>query len=197
MVEQNEELKDKIENCIDFIYFTLLEAEYNLHVWLELFPIEERVQILNRYRGFFIPTIKAHKDMLYVNLCKILEYSKDSYNFNYLFNLVKRLYPTVIDIESERQKIFTNHAKTIENAKRYRDRQIAHVDRRLIPLKAKKPGDKLDPEIGITLGEIKSLIKTLETSIGEISTKTLRRHLSFRLDRAQDSSSVIGMLKAQ
>ena len=99
MAEQYEELKKDLEECIESIYDTILEAKYNFHIWLEIFPVEAIVHILNRYRGFFIPTMMAHRKMVFLNLYKVLDTRKDSYHFHCLFNLLDKLNDSIIDIE--------------------------------------------------------------------------------------------------
>lgn len=196
MVEQYEELKKELEECIESIYDTILEAKYNFHIWLEIFPIEAIVHILNRYRGFFIPTIMAHRKMLFVNLYKVLDYRKDSYHFKYLFNLLDELNDAMIDVEECRKQIFDNHATTIKHLKRFRHKLVSHIDKELVSSKKRGLKDQIDPEIRVTIGKAKALLETLEGVINDISVKILRRHLSFKLDRAKDPEQIIMILGA-
>lgn len=67
---------------------------------------------------------------------------------------------------------------------------MSHIDKDFVVLK-RGPATKIDPEIKVTIGEAKALLKTLENTINGISVKILRRHLSFRLDRAKDPEQII------
>jgi len=196
MAEQREKLKKELEECIKSIYDALLEAKYNFHIWLEIFPIEAIVHILNRYKGFFTPTIMAHKKMLFVNLYKVLDYRKDSYHFKYLFNLLDELNDAMIDVEECRKQIFDNHATTIKHLKRFRHKLVSHIDKELVPSKKRNLEDQMDPEIRVTIGEAKALLETLEDVINDISVKVLRRHLLFNLDRAKDPEQIIMIIGA-
>jgi len=191
MAEQDEELQKELEQCIDSIYSALIEARYNLYIWLELFPVEAKVQILNAYKGFFIPTIIAHKNSLYVNLYKVLDKRSDSYHFNCLFDLLGKGSSIESDIiDNYRERMYKEHAEVIKRIKRYRHKSIAHIDKEFIALK-RKPETKIDPEIKVTIGEAKALLKTLESIINDISVKILRKHRSYRLDRANDPARTI------
>lgn len=197
MVEQYEELKKDLEECIESIYDTILEAKYNFHIWLETFPVEAIVHILNRYRGFFIPTIISHKNLLYVNLYKVLDTRKDSYHFNCLFDLLEKGHLIKSNIiEEYREQIFEGHATTIKHVKKYRNKLVAHIDKGFVALMKRGLETKRDPEIKVTIGEAKALLETLEGVINDISVKVLRRHLSFKLDRAKDPEQIIMMLGA-
>lgn len=190
MAEQDERQGKALEECIESIYGTILEAKYNFHVWLELYPVEAIVHILNRYRGFFIPTIMAHRKMFFVNLYKVLDHRSDSYHFNCLFDLLERDRSNKIDVEGYRKQIFEEHAEAIKHLERFRHKLVSHIDKDFVVLK-RGPATKIDPEIKVTIGEAKVLLKTLENTINGISVKILRRHLSFRLDRAKDPEQII------
>ena len=190
MAEQDEKQGKALEECIESIYDTILEAKYNFHVWLELYPVEAIVHILNRYRGFFIPTIMAHRKMFFVNLYKVLDHRSDSYHFNCLFDLLEKDDLNKIDIEDYRKQIFEGHAETIKHLRKYRHKLVSHIDKEFVALK-RSPATKIDPEIDVTIGGAKALLKTLENTINGISVKILRRHLSFRLDRVREPEQII------
>jgi hypothetical protein len=189
------ELKKELQACIESIWYALLEAKSNLHIWLEIYPTEAIVRILNRYKGFFVPTMIAHRKMVFVNLYKMLDKRRDSYHFNCLFDLLEKLENPTVDIADCRKRI-DEHAETIKHLQKHRHKLVSHIDKDLVPSKKRELEDQIDPEVSVTIGMVKALIKTLEEVLYEISVKTLRNRLSFKLDRAKDPEQIIMIIGA-
>lgn len=196
MTEQEKELQEELKECIESIWHALIEAKRNLHIWLEIYPTEPIVRILNRYRGFFVPTISAHNQMIFVNLYKVLDKRQDSYHFNCLFDLLGKLDKPNVDVADCRKRIFEEHSETIKHLQKHRHKLIAHIDKELVPSRKRELKDKINPEAEVTIGMVKALLKTLEDVLYEISVKTLRNRLSFKLDRVKDPEQIIMIIGA-
>ena len=53
---------DEFKSLLNAVRLQLLDAQMHFDIWEELWPTQEKVDIINAYKGFFLPTRDAHLD---------------------------------------------------------------------------------------------------------------------------------------
>ena len=121
--------KEEFEYVSDILRKQLLAASVHSYIGGKLWPTEEVVAIINRYKGFFQPTRSAHLDSLSVRVSDILSNKATAPSFYRILNMIGRNPNLAPDIDvHEIKKRLRKHKKTSEAIKDYRDKRVAHWD---------------------------------------------------------------------
>jgi hypothetical protein len=179
---QNEQ--EEFENVFEVLRKQLLAASVHLYIWEKLWPTEEVVDIINRYKGFFRPTIDAHLDRLIIKVNDILSNKSTAPSFYRILNMIGRN-PNIapdIDVHDIKRRL-KKHKKTSEAIEDYRNKRVAHWDTSI---------EKLDKPV--FLGNTRRMLKDLEAIFNRISSSHSGKPWAFRYVEQADTTSLLDAL---
>jgi len=162
----------------------LLGAQTHLDIWEALHPTEQVVDLLNLYKGFFIPTRDAHRDRFFIKTHNVTDTDRRAPSFHRILRMIKDhpdLAPDVdlrdLSARLKKQRVVLNRIGT------FRDRRVAHWDS--------------DVLVGsILLGECRRLLEELEDIFNVIHVShTGGGGWSFRYWDSDDTSALLDALK--
>ncbi len=162
----------------------LLDACIHFEIWEQLWPTEQVVDVINRYKGFFQPTRNAHIDRFYIKICNVVSNKLNQPSFYRVFNMLKAnttLAPG-LDIRSLKKRL-KSHKKTLSAIKQYRNTKGAHWDM-VIPAK-RKP---------VLFGDSKRMLEEMQNIYNEISGAATTREWSFKLSQHGDTHALLNHL---
>ena len=112
---------------------TILSASTKYALWLELWPTEERVGILNHYLGFFGPVRHALYATMLMEFAKLFDTDQRTISLRNLFQIGRadseNLLPHAAPVELENlAQRFAENGSVLESLKRKRNQQLAHLD---------------------------------------------------------------------
>jgi hypothetical protein len=182
--EQND---TQFELLLEEVRRQLLEAHTHFDIWEQLLPTKEKVDVIEAYRGFFLPSLNAHIDRFYIKVSNVV--SSDSRQPS-LYRLLKMLTcnPALapgIDVRNLRTRLGRQKGllKRIDD---YRDRRAAHWDM--------DNSEPLDPG---QVSEIQHLLREMGGIFNEIHrAHTGHEVWSFRLMEHGDTSRMLSKLRA-
>ena len=171
----------------------LIAAYNHYHIWEQLWPSEESVRVLNRFRVFFHYTIAAHSQLFFLHVTKVTEDRRDSVNLWRLLDevekhpsLVPRLLISKVRQFRERLKA---HSEIIRRIRTYRDKRIAHVDER-----HSWPDSRLWQDKVVTVGEAKILLQDLESIFNTLSAAHDGQRWSLKTIGLEDTTTLLKIM---
>ncbi len=169
MDKQNAQQTAEFTSQLEELRKQLLDASRYFNILEGLFPTKEVVDVMNRYKGFFIPTRKAILDQFFIKICNVVSNDRRSPSFYKLFKMLDNdpsLAPEV-NVQSLRKRL-KQHRIVITKIDDYRNTRAAHWDVQLT-VEKKSP----------LYGESKKMLKELEDLFNEISASTTKHYWSF------------------
>lgn len=136
----------------------LLEAQIHFDIWMQLQPTKENVDVLEAYRGFFLPSQNAHIDRFYIKVSSVVSRDKREPSLHRLLKMLDRnpaLAPG-INVRSVRTRLAKQKA-LLERITDYRRKRAAHWDM--------DNSESLDPA---RVGEIQQLLGEMESIFNQI-----------------------------
>ncbi len=138
----------------------LQDAQTHFDIWVELWPTEQNVKVINAYRGFFIPARKAHLDEFFIKVSNVVSNDHRAPSLYRLLDMVDRM-PSLapgLNLPSLRDRL-KKQKGLLRRIKRYRNKRAAHWDT-----------DLSKPTEPVQLGESKEMLKELQDMFNEISS---------------------------
>lgn len=153
----------------------LLAAQAHLDIWEALHPTEQVVDVLNLYKGFFIPTRDAHRDRFFIKTHNVTDTDKRAPSFHRILRMI-RGYPDLapdVDLRDPSARL-RKQRDVLSRIGTFRDKRVAHWD-------------SDPPASSILLGECRKLLEELEDMFNVI-------HVSYSvvLDPGRPSANGIG-----
>lgn len=135
----------------------LVEAQVCFDVWLDTFPTEEVVGLINQYKGFFMPARAAFLDRCFIKIANVTD--KKGKKAPSLYRLLDRVeenpsLSTHLNVEHLRKRMDDNH-EVEKKVRRYRDKRAAHREERA----------SLQP---VHIGEVRGLLQDTESVFNEV-----------------------------
>jgi hypothetical protein len=162
----------------------LLDASICFDIWEQLWPTEQVVGVINRYKGFFGPTRQAIVDQFFIKICNIISNDRRSPSFYNVFKMLgtnPNLAPN-IDVQSLRRRL-KQHRATITAIDNYRNTRAAHWD---IDITAEqKP---------VLYGKSKDMLKEMQNVFNEISRASTTNVWSFKVSQRGDTTALLDHL---
>jgi hypothetical protein len=162
----------------------LLDASIYLDIWEQLWPTEQVVGVINRYKGFFGPARQAILDQFFIKMCNIISNDRRSPSFYNVFKILgtnPNLAPN-IDVQSLRRRL-KQHKATIRAIDNYRNTRAAHWD---IDVAAEqKP---------VLYGKSKDMLKEMQDVFNEISRASTNNVWSFKIIQHADTTALLNHL---
>jgi len=162
----------------------LLDASMHLEIWQELWPTTKVVDVINRYKGFFLPTRNAHIDRFYIKVCNVMSSRSSQPSFYRVFSMLNEnaaLAPGV-DVRSLKKRL-ESHKNTVNAIQDYRNKRGAHWD---VGIQAqRKP---------VILGNCKRMLAELQDIFNEISGAATKNMWSFEYMQHSDTNTLLNHL---
>lgn len=184
MDKQNEEQTAELQSLLEELRKQLLEASMHFDIWEELWPTTQVVDVINRYKGFFLPTRNAHIDRFYIKVCNVVSKKSSQPSFYHVFSLLNKNANLVpgLDVRSLKKRL-KSHNKTLSAIEQYRNKKGAHWD---IDIPAqRKP---------ILFGDCKRMLKEMQEIFNEISGAATKNLWSFKPIQHGDTNALLNHL---
>lgn len=183
-------IPEKFEKWRQALANELIAAYTHYHIWEQLWPSEESVPVLNRFRVFFHYTTAAHMQLFFLHVTKITEDRRDSINLWCLLDEVEK-YPSlvpglsVMEIKQLREQLKA-HRDILRRIHIHRDKRIAHVDER-----QSWPDSCLWQDTVVTVGEAKILLQDLENLFNRLSVAHDGQRWSLKTIGLEDTNRLL------
>ena len=173
----------------------LIEAHTHFYIWEQLWPTEEAVPALNRFRVFFKMTRNAHVEQFILHVAKVTEHRKDSINLWRLLDAVEQhpnIVPRISTPEVRQQRAHLEADKDIlRSIRTHRNKRIAHVDEH-----NSWPDSPIWQDNRVLFGSAKKLLQDLEDIFNTLSIAHDGQSWSFKPVGADDTSRLLKDLAA-
>jgi AbiU2 len=177
--------QEEFENVFEILRKQLLAASVDLYIWEQLWPSEKVVDIINQYKGFFLPTRAAHVDGLILKVSDILSHDSNVASFYRIFHMLEINSNLAPDINvREMKKSLRKHKEVLEAIKSYRNKRVAHWDTRV---------EKLEKQM--LLGPTKEMLKELDGIYNKISASHSGGEYVFRYVEQGDTNNLLEALR--
>ena len=187
----------KFEYLLDELRKQILEANIHFGICEDLWPTQQRVKTINRYRGYFIPARSAHFNQFTIKISEIFSNRLTAPSLYNIFKMLK-INPTLAPgIEVPRMaKKLRQHKKTKEAIIEYRNRSAAHYDvtMRLIgEISTNKESVKRKP---ILFGDTTNMLNDIQEIFNDISGAHSRNLWSFKPLEHNHTNYILDELEA-
>ena len=186
----------KFQYLLNELRKQILEASIHFHIWEDLWPTKEKVDVINRYRGYFIPARLAHFNQFTIKISEIFSNRITAPSFYNVFKMMKinpELAPG-IELQSLSKRL-RQHNKTKEAIINYRNRTAAHYDVVWgIEGKISLNEEKLERK-PILFGDTKKMLTEIKEIFNKISLHSTRQLWSFNPLEHYHTDNILNHLK--
>lgn len=174
----------------------LIRAHSYYQIWKQLWPTEEAVQVLNRYRVFFHYTRAAHLQMFFMSIAKITQYGKNPITIWRLFSEIEE-YPDLtprlsgLEIGSLRERL-ESHNNLLARISVYCNKKVINID-----LRDEWPDENVWQDKAITIKEAETLLQDLESIFNKISSAHDGQSWSFKMVGIDDTTYLLNELSSR
>lgn len=176
----------EFELLLENVRRQLLEAQLHFDIWAQLQPTKENVDVIEAYRGFFLPSQNAHIDRFYIKISSVVSSDRREPSLHRLLRMLDRdpgLAPG-IDVRSLRTGLGKQRA-LLERITDYRRKRAAHWDT--------GNSESLDPA---RVGEIQQLLAEMESIFNQIHrAHTGHEVWSFEVVEHDDATRMLDRLR--
>jgi len=185
MDQQDEQQIAKFRSILEELRKQLLEASMHFGIWEQLWPTEQAVDIINQYKGFFLPTRNAHLDRFFIKVSNIVSNDLRSPSFYRIFKMldINTDLAPAIDSSSLRKRL-KQYKVILEGINNYRNTKAAHWDTSQVA--------QLKP---VLFGDSKRMLKELQDMFNEICGASTKNTWSFKISQHGDTTSLLNALK--
>ena len=174
----------EFESLLEELRKQLLDACIHFEIWEQLWPTEQVVDVINRYKGFFLPSRNAHVDRFYIKVCNVVSNRLSQPSFYRVFSMLNEnatLAPG-LDVRALKKQL-RSHKNTLSAIRHYRNTRVAHWDTNIQA--QQKP---------ILLGDCKRMLEELQQMFNEISGASTRNAWSFKVSQHGDTNALMNHL---
>ena len=194
--ERDQQLDQEFKLRLDELRKQILEACVHFDIYEDLWPTKEKVDVINRYRGYFIPARLAHFNQFTIKISEIFSNRITAPSFHNVFKMLRidpKLAPG-IELQSLAKRL-RQHKKTIEAITNYRNGSAAHSDvvwgsEGKISLNEEKPERK-----PILFGNTKKMLDDIKEIFNKICLHSTRKLWSFNPLEQYDTDNILNHLK--
>lgn len=174
----------EFKSLLEEIRKQLLDACVHFDIWEQLWPTEQIVDVINQYKGFFLPTRNAHLDLFFIKVCNVLSNDPKSPSFYRILSMLSKN-PNLASTTSARElkNRLKKHNRVLKAIEQHRNTRAAHWD---IRKQSRKP---------VLFGDSKQMLKELQDIFNEISRAHSRNEWSFRISEHGNTASLLNVLK--
>lgn len=185
MDEESEQTQiNEFKSLLEELRRQILDAHIHFDIWEKLWPTKENVDVLNSYRGFFLPTRNAHRDLFFIKVSNAVADDPRSPSFYRVLNMVTAKDDLALTIDVRSLKNRLKKLKGLLNRiNRYRNKRVAHWDTDAI---------KLD---SVLVGESRALLEELEDIYNEINHAYNGNVWSFKIWQYGDTVRLLNDLR--
>ena len=166
-------IKKEFELRLEELRKQILEASIHFNIWQDLWPTEEKVEVINRFKGFFQPARIAHRDRFIILMSNIFSTKNKAPSFYNIFRMLKNERQIIqgLDIKSLSKRL-KQHRKTKEAIIAFRNEVAAHHE-------VEWPSTEIPERKPVLFGETKIMLLDIQEMYNEISSLYSRNLWSF------------------
>ena len=184
MDKQNEQQTAVFKTLLEELRKQLLEASIHFDIWEGLWPTAQVVDVINRYKGFFLPTRNAHLDRFFIKVSNVMSNDPRSPSFYRIFKMLDNnpdLAPG-IDTRSLRKRL-RQHRGVLEGINNHRNTKAAHWDTQQTAQRK-----------SVLFGDSKRMLKELQDIFNEICGASTKNVWSFKVSQHGDTTALLNHL---
>jgi hypothetical protein len=184
MDKQNAQQIEEFKSILEELRKQLLDASIHFEIWEELWPTLQVVDIINLYKGFFLPTRNAHLDRFFIKVSNIVSNESKSPSFYRIFKMLDNnqyLAPGV-DARSLRKRL-RQYKGVLEGINNYRNTRGAHWDTDIQT--QRKP---------ILFGDCRRMLEELQNIFNEICIAATKEEWFFKVIQHGDTTALLNHL---
>jgi hypothetical protein len=184
-MDTDEKQITEFQSLLEELRKQLLDARVHFDIWVQLFPTEQVVDIVNQYKGFFRPTAQAHLDRFIIKVSNVVSNKPKSPSFHGIFKMLDNnpALASGVEVRSLRKRL-KQHRKVLEAIKEYRDKRSAHWD--TLGKTQRKP---------VPYGDSRRMLSELQDIFNEISAAHSGNVLAFQYIQRRDTAALLDVLK--
>jgi hypothetical protein len=167
---QQQNNRTKINKLLDDLYGIVVETDKLIYMWRQIHKlVSTRPEIADLFSHFLIVTGKLLLERAIVDISKIFDKGKDSINNQFLINLLQHegketmsaeVITALKNLVAKYESALQMHSNVILQMKAKRDKELAHLDKKML-------GDVFGGGINIEVEEIESILSLLNTMYSE------------------------------
>jgi hypothetical protein len=169
---------------LDELRKQLLEVSVHFEIWEGLWPTEQVVDVINRYKGFFLPSRDAHLDRFIIKVCNVFSNESNQPSFYRIFSMIDKNATLAPDLNVRSlKKRLRKYNSTLRAIEDHRNKRSAHWD---IGVQTQgKP---------ILFGDCKQMLDELQNIFNEICNASTKNTWSFKPTQHGDTNSLLNHL---
>jgi hypothetical protein len=195
--ERDQQLDQEFKLRLEKLRKQILAASIHFDICIDLWPTEERVNVINRYRGYFIPARSAHFNQFAIIIHEIFSNRENAPSFYNVFKMI-RLNPNLtpgLELRLLGMRL-RQHNKTKDAIMEYRNGTAAH-SYVLLDTEEKALEKNEKPERKpIIFGETRKLIKEMQEIFNMISRAHSHNLWSFEPLEHNDTKHILDTLES-
>jgi hypothetical protein len=176
---------DEFNTLLSELRGQLLEASIHFEIWEGLWPTKDVIDVINRYKSFFLPSRNAHLDRFFIKVYNIVSNRSNQPSFYHVFSMINKdsaLAPD-LDVKSLRNRL-KSHRTTLMAIEDYRNTRGAHWDTDI--QSERKP---------ILFGDCRRMLEELQRIFNEISGAATKNVWSFQPIPSGNTQLLLNHLK--
>jgi hypothetical protein len=175
----------EFESLLEELRKQILDACIHFDIWEELWPTEEVVDVINQYKGFFLPTRNAHLSQFFIKVCNVLSNDPKSPSLYRVLSIIGKNPKLASGISTRAVKNrLKNHKEVLKGIEQYRNTKAAHWDTNIS-----------EPKKPVLFGSSKRMLKELQDIYNEISSAHSGNIWSFQPIPRSNTSGLLNELK--
>ena len=129
MTRQNDQEIGEFKSLLEELRKQLLDASMYFDIWEQIWPTEQAVDVINRYKGFFQPVRKALFDQFSIKICNVTGNDRRLPSFYIVFKMLDTNHSLApgLDVQSLRRRL-RKHRTVLLAIDSYRNTKAAHWD---------------------------------------------------------------------
>lgn len=115
------------ENVVENMRNKIHEASVHFFIWEKLYSSEDVVDIVERYKGFFVPTRLAHRDRFVSKVSDITSTDIDAPSIYHVLKMIERNQELAPDVDvGELRRKLKKHKQILRAINYFRNKRVDH-----------------------------------------------------------------------
>jgi hypothetical protein len=185
MPEQNRQEIAAFKALLEELRKQLLDASMHFEIWESLWPTSQVVDVINRYKGFFLPTRNAHLSQFFIKVCNVVNNDSKSPSFYRIFKMLENNPQMAPGVDTKLlRKRLRQYKGILQGVNNYRNTKAAHWDT-TNQVAERKP---------VLFGDSKRMLKELQDIFNEICGAATDGVWSFKVSQHGDTTALLDNL---
>ena len=153
----DEEEVREFESLFEELRKQLLDASIHFDIWEQLWPTEQVVDVINQYKGFFLPTRNAHLSQFFIKVCNVLSNDLKSPSLYRVLSVIGKNPSLASGISTRTINRLKKHKDVLKGIEQYRNTKAAHWGTNI-----------LEPQKPVLFGKSQQMLKELHSIFNEL-----------------------------